>query len=186
MMPYIVLGVALVAVLVGFYNRLVLHGNRMREGWSGIDVQLKRRHNLIPSLVECVKGYAQHERAALERVTALREQALGPKAAPDAQAAEQALSDSLRPLLLLAEAYPDLKAASVFADLQRQLVEVEDHLQMARRYYNGCVRNYNNLVEAVPGVWIAPLFAAKPAAFFEIESATERSVPTVNLGPENA
>jgi LemA protein len=160
-----------------FYNRLVVDRNRMKEGWSGIEVQLKRRHDLIPQLVEVVKAYASHEKSTLAEVTALRNEL---SSRTDA-GKEQQLTRKIRPLLLLAEAYPELKAANNFRQLSENLVEVEDHLQMARRYYNGCVRNYNNRVEGFPGVLMAPWFKASRAAFFEVESATERLAPHVKV-----
>lgn len=172
----VVVGVIL-AYPLWFYNRLVVDRNRMKEGWAGIDVQLKRRHELIPRLVEVVRGYASHERQTLEEVTALRNEV---ESTGDA-VKEQELTRKMRPMLLLAEAYPELKAAENFRQLTRSLVEVEDHLQMARRYYNGCVRNYNNRVESFPGVLIASWFSAKPADFFEVESVTERIAPQLEL-----
>lgn len=160
-----------------FYNRLVIDRNRTAEAWSGIEVQLKRRHDLIPRLVEVVKGYASHEKATLTAVTDLRNRA----AASEDPSLEQKLTETIRPLLLLSEDYPELKAAVNFRQLSEQLVEVEDTLQMARRYYNGCVRNYNNRVEGFPGILLAGIFSAAPKSFFEVESATERLSPHVEL-----
>ena len=161
------------------FNRLVRHRNLVDEGFSGIDVQLKRRHNLVPALVETVKGYAAHEKGVLEKVTALR----GESAASLRQTcdSENALTDALKGLFALAEAYPDLKADRRFGDLQRQLADIEDQLQMARRYYNGAVRDYNIRIESFPGNLIAGAFGFARREFFEIDIATERLAPKVEI-----
>ena len=162
------------------FNRLVRWRNMMAEAWSGIDVQLKRRYDLIPVLVEAVRGYAAHERELFTAVAQLRTRAID--AAPAEQSgAENALTAGLRSLLAVAEAYPDLKASANFLDLQRDLVEVEDQIQLARRYYNGTVRNYNNLVQSFPSMIPARLMGFAPGEFFEIERATERAAPEVKL-----
>lgn len=162
------------------FNRLVRWRNMVAEAWSGVDVQLKRRYDLIPALVEAVRGYATHERELFTAVARLRTQAID--AAPAEQSgAENALSAGLRSLLAVAEGYPDLKAGRNFLDLQRGLVEVEDQIQLARRYYNGTVRNYNILVQSFPSMIAARLVGFRPGEFFEIERATERSAPEVAL-----
>lgn len=176
--------VAAIAVYAIFlFNRLVSTRQLAHEAWSGIDVQLKRRSDLVPNLVETVKGYASHERAALSQVTELRNAA---RAIPDADVegrarAEGALSGGLARLFALAESYPDLKASSNFLELQRELSQVENELQMARRYYNGAVRNLNTLVETVPSNVIARLFGFRPRDYFELAEAGERAVPAINL-----
>src|SRR5215213_4077696 len=142
---YVLLGVAvaLIAYLIYAYNSLVRRRNLVAEGWSGIDVQLKRRADLIPNLVETVKGYAAHEQGLLRELVSLRNRAQTSATVGEAAAAGQAMSQALGRLLALAEAYPDLKADANFRQLQEQLAHIEDELQMARRYYNGTVRNYN-------------------------------------------
>lgn len=172
--------VALLWVIVAF-NRLVKHNNLVKEGWSGIDVQLKRRHDLVPSLVECVSGYAKFERSLLEDLTRLRGQAEAEQDVGELKKHENAMTGRLKTLFALAEAYPDLKANENFAQLSTQLVEVEDTLQYARRYYNGTVRDYNIRVESFPPNIVAKLFDYKRAEYFEIETLAERDAPTVKL-----
>lgn len=177
-----VLGLALVAWLVWSFNQLVRSRNLMREGWSGIDVQLKRRHNLIPNLVECVRGYSLHEKTVLEEVVRLRGQAVSESDHRAAAHAENALTDQLKQLFALAEAYPDLKADRNYRQLMDQLSQIEDQIQYARRYYNGAVRDYNIRVQSFPSNIVARLFHFEQAPFFEIETATERNAPKVDLG----
>ena len=141
---------ALVAWFIGIYNKLIKQRNMKDEGWSGIDVQLKRRSNLIPNLLDSVKGYMGHERSIMEKVTELRTQAMNASSAESKIAAESALSRTLVKLFAVAESYPDLKANQNFIDLQKQLAEIEDEIQMARRYYNGTVRNLNVGIETFP------------------------------------
>ena len=167
--------VAAIAIALTF-NRLVRHRNLVREAWSGIDVQLKRRHDLVPSLVESVRGHATFERGVLEDVTRLRGSAPASRALQDG---ENALSAQLRGLLAVAEAYPQLRAGESFLELQKRLAEVENHLQMARRYYNGTVRDYNTVVESFPSNVVAGAFGFTLADFFQVESALERAVPEV-------
>jgi LemA protein len=159
-----------------FYNRLVRLRNRVREAWSGMDVQLKRRHDLVPNLVATVETYAKHERGVLDRVTRARAGA-GDDGPGGVAWQEQQLSRALGGLLALVEDYPDLKADQQFLELQQELVAVEDDLQMARRYYNGTVRDFNTMVEMVPSNMVARLFRFVAADFFEIELATERQAP---------
>ena len=176
----LVAGAGLLAtILIVLYNRLVRLRNMVREGWSGIDVQLKRRANLIPNLVETVKGYMGHERELLEKVTALRSQSLQAGSQAEQQQAAQAMTGGLARLFAVAENYPELKADGNFQHLQQQLAEIEDHIQMARRYYNGTVRNYNTAIETFPGNLVAGGFAFGPAEFFEIEDPGDRVVPKV-------
>jgi LemA protein len=173
--------VALYAIFV--FNRLVRTRQMANEAWSGIDVQLKRRSDLVPNLVETVKGYATHERELLARVTELRNAA---RALPDSDIegrakAEGALSAALGRLLAVAENYPDLKASANFLELQQELSRLESELQMARRYFNGTVRDLNTMVESVPSNIIANLFGFQPRGYFELADANERVVPGVNL-----
>lgn len=170
---------ALVFLYVIFvYNRFVKDRNTMDEAWSGIDVQLRRRHNLIPNLVETVKGYAHHEAEVLETVTAKRTG--GDMEQINKQ--ETDISEALANVFAVAENYPNLKANENFLDLQKQLSEVEDQIQLARRYYNGTVRVYNTRVESVPSNLIASLAGFTKREFFEIEAPAEREVPKVTFG----
>ncbi len=179
---YLVIPLLLVlSSIIVIYNGLVRLNNLRQEAWSGIDVQLRRRYNLIPNLVETVKGYAAHEQSTLEAAISARTQCLQARQVPDQQNAENSFTGAIRGLFALAESYPDLKANENFTELQHQLIEIEDQLQMARRYYNGTVRNYNTRLESFPSVLIAGWFHFKPAEFFEIELATERSAPEVQL-----
>ena len=180
MSPGLIITLALVAVVIYLYNSFIKQKNMLQEAWSGIDVQLKRRHSLIPNLVETVKGYASHEKEVLERVTKMRSGGEG-LAVGQAATAESELTHSLKSLFALAEAYPDLKANQNFQSLQNTLIEVEDQIQFARRYYNGSVRNFNVLVNSFPSNILAKIFSFKPAEFFEIELTTEREVPNVKL-----
>lgn len=168
-------------LLIVFYNRLVRLRNMVREGWSGIDVQLKRRANLIPNLVETVKGYMGHERDLLEKVTELRSRSMQTGNLGEKQRVESALTGGLARLFAVAEGYPELKANQNFQDLQKQLSDVEDQIQLARRYYNGTVRNLNTAIESFPGNLVAGWFTFQPAEFFEIEEPADRAVPKVGF-----
>jgi len=175
-------GFVLVAVgiaLVYVYNRLVALGRRADGAWADIDTQLKRRHDLVPALVETVKGYAAHERETLEEVVARRTVAQQSSGRPDgkAQQAENGLAIAMRGLFALAEDYPDLRASERFANLQTQLVEIEDALQAARRYYNAVVRDLNTLVASFPTLLVAGRFGFVRRDFFELESPLERQAP---------
>ncbi len=174
---------ALAAWGVSIYNGLVKRRNLAEEGWSGIDVQLKRRADLVPNLVETVKGYATHERELLENVTELRNQA---RAAPAGDVAarsqiEGMLSGALGRLLAIVENYPDLKANQNFLALQESLQGVEHDIQMARRYYNGATRDLNVMVESFPSNLVAGWFGFGKKPFFEIEDAAAREAPKVSF-----
>ncbi len=171
---------ALLAWGIVTFNRLVRLRNQVDEAWAGIDVQLQRRYELVPNLVATVKGYAQHESSALERVTRLRNQPIMPLQRREQE--ENGLSQSIARLFALAEAYPDLKANEGFAQLHESLVEIEEQLQYARRYYNGSVRDNNNQVQSFPALIVAQLFGFGEAAFFEIELASQRAAPAIDLG----
>jgi LemA protein len=159
---------AVVAIwLVFAYNRLVRLRNQARTAWADIDVQLTRRHDLVPQLVAAVKGYAGHEQAVLEAVTELRSQAVQLRSPARLGEVESALEQALTRLLALQEAYPDLKASDNFLQLQRDLVEVEEHLQYARRFYNGAVRDYNDTVQRIPDVLVANAFGFGAAEFYQ-------------------
>ncbi|MEM8814860.1 MAG: LemA family protein [Pseudomonadota bacterium] len=179
---FLALGAVFLSALVALYNRLVSSRNRVRTAWSDIDVQLQRRHDLIPQLVKAVDRYAQYEKATLEAVTELRQQAMRATRIGERGKTEEALGESLGRLIALAESYPDLKANENFLDLQRQLVETENYLQFARRYYNGSVRDYNTMIEAVPSNFVALAFGFKPREFFQKRSDDVANVPLVKLG----
>lgn len=168
-------------ILVVIYNRLVRGRILVREGFSGIDVQLKRRHVLIPNLVSTVEGYADFERSVLDDVTRLRSQAMRDESTDDKQRDENALSDSLKTLFAVAENYPDLKSNTNFLDLQQQLSGIEDAIQKSRRYYNGTVRDYNISVQSFPSNLVAAIFAFQSARFFELESIADRETPKVEI-----
>ena len=187
MLLWIILAVVAVAVVYAIvaFNSLVRTRQIANEAWSGIDVQLKRRAELVPNLVETVKGYAGHERGVLDDVTRLRGAA---RAVPEEDVAaraqaEGALSGALGRLFALSENYPDLKASANFLGLQQQLADLENELQMARRYYNGAVRNLNVLVQSFPSNLIAAAFGFSPRDFFELDDAGERNAPQVSLAP---
>jgi LemA protein len=163
------------------FNRLVRGRIHVQEGWSGIDVQLKRRHDLIPNFVETVKAYMGYERAVLEKVTQLRSQAGQATGVKERASLENGITQALKTIFAVVEAYPDLKASQHFLELQKSLTEVENEIQLARRYYNGTVRNYNILIETFPGNLYASVFRFKAADFFEIESSVDRAVPEVKL-----
>jgi LemA protein len=166
---------------IGLYNKLVRNKNMVAEGWSGIEVQLKRRSNLIPNLIETVKGYMAHEAGLLSEIVTLRSRSKETGSVPEKSRIESALTRSLGNLLALAEAYPDLKASQNFLDLQDDLSQIESEIQMARRYYNGTVRNLNISIESFPSNLIAERFRFEKADFFDIDDAAEREVPEVKF-----
>jgi LemA protein len=172
-MTYLVAAVVLAVLIyaIWIFNRLVRERNLVREGWSGIDVQLRRRADLVPALVETVKGYAAHERKLFEDITAIRSASLAASSVKTQEGAERELKGALSKLIALQEAYPNLKADRNFLQLQEQLAEIEDHLQMARRYYNGSVRNLNITVQSLPNVLIARPLGFTEAEFFEADDA---------------
>lgn len=175
----LVAGVLLWAILL--YNGLVRMRNMVEEAWSGIDVQLKRRTDLIPNLVSTVKGYAAHEKGTLEEVIRLRGLAQNAHGVGETAQAQGLLGAALGKLFALAENYPDLKANANFAQLQATLGEIEEEIQLARRYYNGAVRNLNIAVESFPSNLIAGRFGFVKAEFFELENIAERAVPAVTF-----
>ena len=178
---YIILGILVVLFLgaVVIYNKLVTNKNMVAEGWSGIDVQLKRRADLIPNLIEAVKGYMGHERGVLEKVTELRAQSLKAEGVGDKAKVEGALGAALGNLFAVAENFPDLKASQNFIQLQQSLADIEDQIQLARRYYNGAARNYNILIQSFPSNLVASSFRFTPVEYFEIAADADRTVPKV-------
>jgi LemA protein len=179
----VVIVLALAGYFVVIYNNLVSNRQLSQEGWSGIDVQLKRRADLIPNLLETVKGYMTHERETLEAVTNARAAAqAGASATPEQRAQlEGQLSGALGRLMAVAEAYPDLKANTTFLEFQGALQKVEEELQLARRYYNGTARNLNVAVQSFPSSIVAGLFHFTTAQYFELDNPADRAVPTVKF-----
>ena len=174
----------IVAFVVGLYNRLVTLRQRVREAWADIDVQLKRRWDLIPNLVETVKGYAAHERGTFEAVTKARSDAMAAAqtGSPEQRAqAENALGAALINLRAIAEAYPQLQAIQEFKDLSENLTATEDKIAFARRFYNGNVRDYNTAIQTVPTNFIAGMFGFKAEQYFELTDPTQREVPKVSF-----
>jgi LemA protein len=190
MLNWIIVLVVIAVVVYGvvIFNSLVQSRQMTNEAWSGIDVQLKRRSELVPNLVESVKGYAAHERELLQRVTELRNaaQALPNTDVERRAEVEGALSAAVKRIMVLAEAYPDLKANTNFLALQQELSKLEDDIQMARRYYNGSVRNLNTLIESFPSNLIAGIFRFEQRKFFELSDPREAAVPQVTLAPPRA
>jgi LemA protein len=187
MNPTFLLAIALLGLLVAsaaivlIYNWLVRGRILVQEAFSGIDVQLKRRHNLVPNLLKTVEGYANFERRVLTEVTQSRARAMGDKSVADKERDENALSDALKTMFAVAEAYPDLKANAGFVKLQQELADIEDVIQKARRYYNGTVREFNTRVQSFPSNLVAGSFHFQAAPFFELDSLEAREVPKVEL-----
>jgi len=183
-MWWIVSAVSLIVVAAGVvvYNGLVRLRNQVRTAWSDIDVQLLRRHDLVPMLVDTVKAYSAHERVLLENVTALRAQALETRSPARLAGLETQLEQSLSRLFALQETYPELKASENFSQLQRDLVEVEKHLQYARRFYNGAVRDLNDGIQRFPGVLLAGAAGFRDAEFFTADAGA-RAAPTLGVMP---
>jgi LemA protein len=175
--------VLLALYLVALYNGLVQKRNRVDNSWAQIDVQLRRRRDLIPNLVETVKGYAAHERGTLDEVTEARAAAASAQGPAEAGAAEGFLTQALGRLFAVAEAYPDLKANENFRDLQAQLGETEDKIAVSRQVYNDTVLTYHNAIQTFPAVVFAGMLGFRPREFFEVEDATDREVPAVSFQP---
>ena len=179
-----VIVLVLVVFVIGAFNRLVTLRQRVKEAWSDIDVQLKRRHDLIPNLVETVKGYAAHERSTFEAVTNARAAAVaaGATASPQDRAqAENALSSTLRSLFAVAENYPQLQAVQEFKDLSENLTATEDKIAFARRFYNGNVRDYNTALMTFPTNLFASLLGFKAEQYFELADAADKELPQVKF-----
>ena len=182
MILLILLLALLIVAGVALYNRLIRARNRVDNAWSDIDVQLQRRHDLIPRLVTAVDQYAKYERATLEAVTELRAEAMQVADVRARGKLEEKLSAGIERIIALAENYPDLKANENFLSLQNELVETENYLQFARRYYNASVRDYNTMTETVPSNLIAGWFNFTPREFFQKTSDDAANVPLVELG----
>ena len=184
-MTLIFILLVVVAVLVLWiifaYNGLITFRNRTQEAWSDIDVQLKRRHDLIPNLVEIVKGYASHEKEVFEKVTEARSRAIGAQNFQEKAIAENDLSATLKTLFAVSENYPQLRASENFLELQRELTDTEDKIQAARRFYNGNVRDLNTKIQTLPTNVIASMFSFKAMDFFGVDDASERESVSVKF-----
>ncbi len=181
--PLIIVGVIVLVALwaFGIFNGLVRKRTLVQEGWSGIETQLKRRADLVPNLVETVKGYAAHERGTFDEVTEMRAKATGATTIPERAQAEQALTGALGRLMAVAENYPELKANQNFLSLQGDLSKIEDDLQSARRYYNATVRDNNIMVQSFPSNLLASSFGFKTSEFFELDNPADRQAPKVSF-----
>ncbi|MDD3046205.1 MAG: LemA family protein [Candidatus Pacebacteria bacterium] len=179
----IILGVVAIAIIffIATYNSFIVLINRTKEAWADIDVQLKRRYDLIPNLVETVKGYATHEREVFEKVTEARSQAMQAEGLKEKQEAENVLSGTLKSLFAVSENYPELKASTNFLELQRELTDTEDKIQGARRFYNGNVRDLNIKVETFPSNVIASVFDFKKMDLFELGDEKQREAVEVKF-----
>src|SRR5680860_1314563 len=183
---YVIIGVIVVLAIavISLYNGLIRLKNRVDEAWSDIDVQLKRRYDLIPNLINTVKGYASHERETLERVVNARNTAMAAQSGGDAKAqgqAENALSGTLKSIFALAENYPDLKANQNFLELQRELSDTENKIQASRRFYNGNVRDFNTKIQIFPDSIVAGILNIQKREFFEIDEPKEKEAPVVQF-----
>jgi LemA protein len=178
-MTWLIIVVVVVLIVIGYiialFNGLVRLKNRAKEAWSDIDVQLKRRYDLIPNLVKTVKGYAAHEREVFEKVTEARANAISAKGVEEQQKAENMLTGALKSLFAVAENYPDLKASQNFLELQQELTDTEDKIEAARRFYNANVRDLNIKIEAFPSNIVASIFGYKQMTLFEMEESQKES-----------
>jgi len=177
----LIIVVAIILWLAGTFNGFVRKRNRAKEAWSDIDVQLKRRYNLIPNLVNTVKGYATHEREVFEKVTEARTRAMSATGVEDKSKAENALAGTLKTLFAVSENYPQLKASANFVELQKELTDTEDKVQASRRFYNSNVRDLNIKVESVPSNIVAKLFGIKKMELFELNEVSQRENPKVEF-----
>lgn len=181
--PYIVIGAGVFIALwfIWQYNSLISLKNRKREAWSDIEVQLKRRHDLIPNLIEAVKGYMAHERGVLENVTKARTAVMGAKGQHEVQDAENMLTGALKTLFAVSENYPDLKASANFIELQREIRDTEDKVMAARRFHNNVVMSLNTKIESFPTNFLAKTFGFRQEELFEIQAEEEKEVPKVKF-----
>ena len=177
----IVVIVVLVLIFVSIYNGLVKLRNRVDNAWSQIDVQLKRRHDLIPNLVETVKGYAKHEAETLEKVVQARNMAMNATGVAETAQAENVLTGALKSLFALSEAYPDLKANTNFLELQEELTSTEDRVAYSRQFFNDTVLKYNNKIQTIPSNVVAGMFNFTAREFFEVDEPEARNVPKVEF-----
>ncbi|TSC90641.1 MAG: LemA protein [Candidatus Berkelbacteria bacterium Licking1014_96] len=180
----VIIAVVLVIYVISIFNGLVRLKNRTKEAWSDIEVQLKRRYDLIPNLIKTVKGYASHEREVFEKVTETRANAISAQGVEDQQKAENMLTGALKSLFAVAENYPDLKASTNFLELQRELTDTEDKIEAARRFYNANVRDLNIKIESFPSNIVASMFGYKQMRLFEMEESQAekaKEAPEINF-----
>jgi len=180
---WIVLGLIAIGIIwfIAVFNGIVSLRNRTQEAWSDIDVQLKRRHDLIPNLIETVKGYAKHESSVFEKVTQARADAINAKGAQEAAQKENMLSDTLKSLFAVAENYPTLRASENFQQLQGELTDTENKIEASRRFYNGNVRDFNTKIQIFPNSMVAGMTGSKPFELFQIADQTEKETPQVKF-----
>ena len=178
---YFLILIAIILWLIFTFNSLIKLRNRTKEAWADIDVQLKRRYNLIPNLVEVVKGYAGHEKGVFEKVSEARSRAMGAQSPKEKVEAENILSGTLKTLFAVSESYPELKASVNFLELQQELRDTEDKVQAARRFYNSNVKDLNIKIESFPASLVALVFSFKKMELFELTEAAEREVPQVKF-----
>lgn len=181
MMTFLIILIGLIAAGIFIYNRLVKDRNLVLAGWSDIDVQLTRRHELVPQLVAAVKGYADFEKATLTAVTALRSQSQAASKLAEKAQLEDEIATGIKRLIAVAESYPDLKADENFQQLQRDLIDIEDYLQYARRFYNGAVRIFNTRIESFPDMLVARPVGFRQAEFFAVAGEEVRAAPQIEL-----
>ena len=183
MIIYILLGIvaAIVIYLIITFNSFIGLKNKIKSAWSDIDVQLKKRHDLVPQLIKVVKGYANHEKNTLESVTKMRTAAMNSEKVTDKSHTENMLSGALKTIFAVSENYPDLKSDQNFLQLQNELAEIENHIQMARRYYNGSVKMFNTKTETFPNLLVAQMLGYKSENFFELDNESERNVVDVKF-----
>lgn len=181
MLELLIIIVIAVAAVIWIYNLLVKDRNQVLAAWSDIDVQLKRRHDLVPQLVTTVKAYANFEKATMTAVTQLRTRSEAAAHLPEKAALETEMASAINRLIVIAEDYPDLKADHNFRQLHSELTEIEDHIQYSRRFYNGAVRIFNTRIQSFPHFLVARPFGFEVAEFFEVNDADERTTPTVEL-----
>lgn len=182
-MTLVVISLVILVIVycVYIYNSLIRLRTMVNEAWSGIDVQLQKRHDLIPNIVKVVQGYAAHEKNLFESITQLRARGMKATEVKEQEAAEVGLSKALGKLFVVVENYPELKANQNFLELQKELAVVENDLQRSRRYYNGSVRNYNIMIEQFPSMFIAKAANHSQREFFDIKNETEKAVPNLNF-----
>ena len=180
-MAYLAIALVVLVLGISIYNKLIADRNQVEAAWSDIDVQLKRRHDLVPRLVTSVKAYADHEQATLTAVTELRTASEATASRPRKAGVEEQLAAAINQLVVVAEAYPDLKADENFLELQTELTDIEDHIQYSRRFYNGAVKLFNTRIQSFPQLLIAKPFGFSEAEYFEVEHADERQTPQIKL-----
>ena len=180
-MPYIIIAIVAVISIAIIFNGFITKRNKVKSAWSDVDIQLKKRYDLVPQLVTIVKGYTQHEKSTLKNVTELRTKAINADSIKEQGVSENQLSQGLKSIFAVSENYPDLKANKNFLQLQTALFAIENTIQMSRRYYNGSVKEFNNKLETFPNNIFAKIFHFESAPFFELKNSVERETTTVKF-----